>query len=197
MQVCTCMKDTNQRILDAATRIFARDGVSGATTRAIANAARVNEVTLFRHFKNKEELLRQVVLQCSKRYEHVFAEAPFETQDDLRRTVQTFATAFSRMLRDNEDFVRTFLGELNRHPKLCRRLFVESAKSARQKFIAYLRAAQKRGLVSRSIDVTTSADALTGMLLAGMIRRPLTESIYTREHYVETCLKLFLKGLEP
>jgi len=191
------MKETRQRIIEAATRVFAQDGVSGATTRKIALAARVNEVTLFRHFKNKEELLRQVVLQCSKRCVHVFAEAPFETQADLRRTVRSFATAFARMLRDNEDFVRTFFGELNRHPKLCRRLFVESAKSSRKKFIDYLRAAQKGRLVRRGIDVTTAADALTGMLLAGMIRRPLTESIYGNEQYVETCLKLFLRGIEP
>ena len=191
------MKDTRERILEAATRVFAQDGVSGATTRKIALAAKVNEVTLFRHFKNKEELLRQVVLQCSKRYEHVFLEAPCETQADLCRTVQTFATAFARMLRDNEDFVRTFFGELNRHPKLCRRLFVESAKSARQKFIAYLRAAQKGGLVRRDLDVTIAADSLTGMMLAGTIRRPLTESIYSSGRYIKTCLELFLKGIEP
>lgn len=191
------MKNTGPRILEAATRIFARDGVSGATTREIARAAKVNEVTLFRHFKNKEELLRQVILQCSKRCEHVFVEAPFETQADLRRTVQTFAAAFARMLRDNEDFVRTFFGELNRHPKLCRRLFVESPKSAKKKFIDYLRAAQKRNLVRRDLDVATVADSLTGMLLAGTIRRPLTESIYSSEHYIKTCLELFLKGIEP
>ncbi len=42
------MKETEQRILDAAMRVFGRDGVSGATTREIARVARVNEVTLFR-----------------------------------------------------------------------------------------------------------------------------------------------------
>jgi AcrR family transcriptional regulator len=191
------MKNTSLRILEAAIKIFARDGVSGATTREIARAAKVNEVTLFRHFQNKDELLRQVVLQCSKRSEHVFAEAPFETQDDLRRTVQNFATVFSRMLLDNEDFIRTFFGELNRHLKLCRRLFVESAKPTRHKFISYLGAAQNSGLVRRNIDVTTAADALTGMLVAGVIRRPLTESLYSNERYVRTCVELFLKGLEP
>ncbi len=197
MQVCACMKSTGQRILEAATRVFARDGVSGATTREIARAARVNEVTLFRHFKNKDELLRQVIIECSQRCAHVFAEAPVETRADLRRTVQIFATAFARMLRDNEDFVRTFFGELNRHLKLCRRLFVESGKPARQKFIAYLKAAQKSGLIRPGLDVTTAADALTGMLLAGMIRRPLTESAYSNKRYVRTCLELFLKGIEP
>src|SRR5271168_2929937 len=112
MQVCTYMIDTRQRILDAAMRIFARDGVTGATTREIARLAKVNEVTLFRYFKNKNELLRQVILQNCKRNEHVFAEAPIETQADLRRTVETYATGYARMLLENEDFIRTFFGEL-------------------------------------------------------------------------------------
>ncbi len=191
------MKETEQRILEAATRIFARDGVSGATTREIAKAARVNEVTLFRHFKNKDELLRRVILQSCKRYEHVFTEARIETQADLERTVQAYVTVYAKVLRDNEDFVRTFFGELNRHLKLLRSLFVESAKPSRHKFIDYLCTAQKRGLVRRSLDPTIAVDALTGMLLAGIIRRPLTVSIYKNERYVKTCVDLFLKGIKP
>jgi AcrR family transcriptional regulator len=190
------MKDTSQRILDAASRVFGRDGVSGATTREIARVAKVNEVTLFRYFKNKNELLRQVVLQSCKRYEQVFAEASVETPEDLRRTVRTYAETYAQKLRDNEDLVRTFMGEMNRHLKLCRRLFVESAKPVRQKFIAYLQAAQKARLVRKDLDPTTTADALTGMLMAGALRRPLTESIYSSRRYVETCVELFLKGIE-
>jgi AcrR family transcriptional regulator len=191
------MKETDVRIIEAATRIFARDGVSGATTREIARAAKVNEVTLFRHFKNKDELLRRVILQSCRHYEHVFAEARFETQADLRRTVQTFAAVYAQALLEKEDFIRTFLGELTRHLKLLRGLFVESAKPSRQKFLEYLRAAQKRGLVRRGLDVTIAADTLTGMLLAGVIRRPLTTSSYKYERYVKTAVELFLKGIEP
>jgi len=191
------MKDTRQRLLEAATRVFARDGVSGATTREIAREAKVNEVTLFRHFQNKDELLRQVIIDWSQRCVHIFAEAPVETQADVRRTVQTFANAYARMVRDNEEFIRTFYGELNRHLQLCRRLFVESGRPAKQKFIAYLKAAQKSGLIRSDLDVTPAADALTGMLLAGVIRRPLTESTYRYERYVKSCLELFLKGIEP
>jgi AcrR family transcriptional regulator len=190
------MNDTGQRILDAALRVFGRDGVSGATTREIARVAKVNEVTLFRYFKNKNELLRQVVMQSSKRYEQVFAEAALKTPDDLRRTVRTYAETYAKKLRDNEDFVRTFVGEMNRHLKLCRSLFVESMKPVRQRFIAYLLAAQKAGLVRKDLDPTIAADALSGMLLAGALRRPLTESIYGSRRYVGTCVELFLKGIE-
>jgi AcrR family transcriptional regulator len=189
------MKETSQRILDAAVRVFGRDGVSGATTREIARVAKVNEVTLFRYFKNKNELLRQVVLQSAKRYEQVFAGASVKTPDDLRRTVRTYAEAYAQKVRENEDLVRTFMGELKRHLKLCRRLFVESAKPGRERFIAYLAAAQEAGHVRKNLDLTTAADALTGMLMAGGLRRPLTESSYSSSRYVETCVELFLKGI--
>ena len=52
---------TRQRLLDAATEILNRVGIQGATTREIARRAGVNEVTLFRHFKSKEQLLRAVL----------------------------------------------------------------------------------------------------------------------------------------
>jgi AcrR family transcriptional regulator len=190
------MKDTRERILDAAIRVFSRDGVSGATTREIARVARVNEVTLFRYFRNKNELLRQMVLQSCKRYEPVFADASLNSAADLRRTVHTYAEAYSSKLRDNEDLVRTFMGELKRHLKLCRRLFVESSKSTRQKFIDHLKAAKKAGLVRKDLDPVTAADALTGMLMSGALRRPLTESMYSGKTFADTCVKIFIKGIE-
>ena len=191
------MKDTSQRILEAALRVFARDGVSGATTREIARVAKVNEVTLFRYFKNKDELLRQVVLQSCKRYEQVFAEAILKTPEDLQKTVRTYVAVVAQKLQENEDLVRTFMGELKRHLKLSRRLFVEAAKPGRQRFIDYLTEAQKVGLVRKDLDPTTAADALAGMLMSGALRRPLTESMYPSSRYVETCVELFLKGIEP
>ncbi|MCB9450925.1 MAG: TetR/AcrR family transcriptional regulator [Anaerolineaceae bacterium] len=49
--------ETKQRILEAALTLFGEVGYTRATTRAIAERAGVNEVTLFRHFGNKQGLL--------------------------------------------------------------------------------------------------------------------------------------------
>jgi len=191
------MKETAQRILDAALKVFSRDGISGATTREIARVAKVNEVTLFRHFKNKNELLRQTIRCSAKHFEQVFAEASLTSPEDVRRTVRSYAQAYANKLRENEDLVRTFMGELARHLKLWRSLFVESSKASRDKFIAYLKAGQKAGLVRKDLDAETAADALTGMLMSGTLRRPITEPYYSSKRYVETCVDLFLKGIEP
>ena len=189
------MISTEQRILDAAWRVFGRDGISGATTREIARVARVNEVTLFRHFRNKNELLRQMVICSGKRYEQVFAGASLSSAKDLGQTVRSYAEAYSRKLYENEDMIRTFIGELKRHLKLWRRVFVESNKTSRQKFIDYLDAAKKARLVRRDLDAPTAADAFTAMLMTGALRRPLTESLYSRRRYLDTCVELFLKGI--
>jgi AcrR family transcriptional regulator len=190
------MKDTRERILESALKVFSRDGISGATTREIARVAKVNEVTLFRYFKNKNELLRQAVMCSASRYEQVFAEASIKSPEDLRRTVRSFAEAYMMKMRDNEDLVRTFMGEMNRHLKLWRSLFAEATKTSRGQFIAYLHSGQKAGLVRKDLDAEPAADALTGMLMSGALKRPLTESFYSSARYTETCVELFLKGIE-
>ena len=52
---------THDRIIQAALAEFIKAGYKGCSTRAIAERAGVNEVTLFRHFGNKLELLRAAV----------------------------------------------------------------------------------------------------------------------------------------
>ena len=44
------------QILNAASRLFASFGYNGVSTRDIATAAGVNEVTIYRHFPRKRDL---------------------------------------------------------------------------------------------------------------------------------------------
>lgn len=56
---------THDRILNAAMQVFSRKGFRGATTRAIAQEAGVNEVTLFRHFGSKKQLFMELIRKYS------------------------------------------------------------------------------------------------------------------------------------
>jgi AcrR family transcriptional regulator len=55
--------ETRTRILNAAQRLFARQGYDGTTTRDLAEAAGVAEGTIFRHFENKKSILVEVATQ--------------------------------------------------------------------------------------------------------------------------------------
>ncbi len=54
-------KSTKTRLIEAALDLFAERGVTETTTKAVAERAQVNEVTLFRHFGNKHGLLLAVM----------------------------------------------------------------------------------------------------------------------------------------
>ncbi len=57
--------EARERLLAAAASVFAAYGPAGATSRRIAEAASVNEVTLFRLFGTKDELIEEAVHACS------------------------------------------------------------------------------------------------------------------------------------
>lgn len=53
----------DEEILKAAMKIIVREGYQGATTKLIADEAGINEVTLFRKFHSKENILQAVITQ--------------------------------------------------------------------------------------------------------------------------------------
>src|SRR3954452_23590914 len=124
MQVSTCMPPatlkapatTHQRLLDAASRVCAERGLHGATTREIADAAQVNEVTLFRHFGSKEKLIaalfeRSVAAQAESLTD------PEPDADDLNDDLHRYARRFNQMLFEHEPLIRTLIGEAQRQPE--------------------------------------------------------------------------------
>lgn len=57
----TTPETVEDRILHASMKVFSENGYNGATTIKIAKEANVNEITIFRKFKSKENLLKAVV----------------------------------------------------------------------------------------------------------------------------------------
>lgn len=85
----TVHKPTEERqrqIADAALKVIAEQGLGRFTTAAIAAEVGITDGTLFRHFKNKEE----IVLAAMDRVEEMIFEGfPPEDPDPMRR-VRTF-----------------------------------------------------------------------------------------------------------
>ena len=54
-------RGAGERILATATELFARYGYNGVSTRDVASAAQVNEVTIYRHYPRKHDLYLAVL----------------------------------------------------------------------------------------------------------------------------------------
>ncbi len=69
-------------------RVFAESGFRGATTRRIAEAAGVNEVTLFRQFKSKTALINEAAeLYARRRSEEALPQQPVSPRQRAGRMV--------------------------------------------------------------------------------------------------------------
>jgi len=78
-------KKARQRILEAAAESFQTLGYARTTTQAIADKANVAEVTLFRHFGDKQTLFETVIQQIGGGFGFEFIEAQLsgELETDL------------------------------------------------------------------------------------------------------------------
>ena len=76
---------TNDRILDAAERLFAEHGVAGTSVRMITEQAQVNVAGVNYHFGTKENLVRAVIARRLSGLEAARASALDEVEDRAAR----------------------------------------------------------------------------------------------------------------
>ncbi len=188
-----------QRLLDAAVHVFARDGLNGATTRAIAQEAGVNEVTLFRLFQSKEKLLAAVV-GCT--FDHNETDPkPSLPPDigDLRKDLANFARLYESILTENLLLIRTLVGEIHRHRHQERKKVADGIfRPLRIELIARLKQAQVHGKLRSDISPMIAADLLAGMIFTGVLRRssPNKPMEYDAADYLHGCVEILARGIE-
>ncbi len=189
----------HDRLLDAASEVFAEEGFRGATTRKIAARARVNEVTLFRHFASKEDLLvaaidRQVASSIAMLAAVPLPAEPRDVGDELGRFLTATLFGFAAAHRA----VRTSLGEWGHHPMLDDRL-TGTSRYVSDQVERYLAAAQECGLIRDDIHPVLAAQALIATIFAhGMLHKMMPERFPVGpEESVAMYLRIMLEGLLP
>lgn len=105
---------TRARLLRSSLELLAERGYKGATTREIAARAGVSEVTLFRHYASKEELMREAIGRISPPVEQLI---PAQI-GDLEAAFVQLVRNIEALIEANQGFVIRLLPELMRHPEL-------------------------------------------------------------------------------
>lgn len=115
-------KDTKGRIVRAAVRLFNESGTAAVSTNHIAEEAGISPGNLYYHFRNKEEIIREVWDRVDTLWERSYALPTKGTPkvDDLRTMVEeTFSG-----LWEYRFFYRELGALTRRDPELRRRYLV-------------------------------------------------------------------------
>lgn len=180
------------RIVNAAAELFAQAGYRGATTRRIAEAACVNEVTIFRHFGSKQELIREAIRSARLPLRDMLPEEPA----DPRAELTAWARSQLEGMRHARAMIRTCMSESEEHPEITRFATRRPAK-VRMQLLVYLRALQEQGLARADANVDVAATALMGSLFIDATGRDLMPDMfgYEVEEAPGLCVDLILRAL--
>lgn len=110
------------QVLSAAKKCIINNGISNLSMKAIATEAGISTGIIYHYFKNKEDLLLQV-LKDTFRSSHEQVLQTVEPLTDPKEKLLTHLVNINSVPKDNPDFYPLFLnylGEANHHPEIQR-----------------------------------------------------------------------------
>lgn len=190
--------DPRHRLLHAAAEVYAQHGWRGATTRRIAEAAGVNEVTLFRQFGSKDALLGTAVAELARVTEAAsLPTVPACPEAELLAWSRAHHAATCTM----RDLVRQLMSDAREHP--------EPAHCASDGVLAgfarlrqYVLALRRHGFMDGPAPVTPAEvrGAVTmfmGAVFADAMNRELMPAMFplSAEASLRAYVRTFLRGI--
>ncbi|AFY86486.1 MAG: hypothetical protein CLLPBCKN_003143 [Chroococcidiopsis cubana SAG 39.79] len=187
---------SRDRILQAAQRLFARQGFDGTTTRDLAQAAGVAEGTLFRHFSNKKAILVEVATQG---WVEILTDLLTELSE--MGSYKAVAQVMQRRMwnfQKNADLMRVCFMEAQFHPDLRDRVQSEVIGKMTDVAEAFFQTAMERGIY-RPMNPRIVAQVFLGMFaISGFSHNTLMEpnaSPQQMKEMAEGLADIFLNGV--
>lgn len=188
--------DTQERILKAAQKLFARKGYGGTTTKDLAQAAGVAEGTLFRHFENKKAILVEV---ATRGWMEILTDLLTELSEMASyKAVAQVMRKRMLSLNANTDMLRVCFMEAQFHPELRDRIQADVIDKMTDVAEAFFQTAMDRG-VYRQMNPKVVARIFLGMFtVSGFSQTTMSadgSSPQDMKEMAETIADIFLNGV--
>jgi TetR/AcrR family transcriptional repressor of mexJK operon len=197
-------KDLGKRasILEAAKRLFAREGFAGVSMDQIAAEAGVSKLTVYSHFGDKEALFRAAI---QAKCEEMMPQDLFqlELKGSLRNQLKAIANAFFTLVTSDEAISthRMMLAPGNTDDTLKRIFWEAGPQRTHDAFSAFLQAR----VDNRELDIadvrraseqffTLVKGELHGRMMCGLCDRPARGDVSS---HIDATVDMFLRAYGP
>ena len=198
--MATQLTSTRQRLIDAALQLFSTQGITETTTRQIAELAQVNEVTLFRHFGNKQGLLLAAISESAvfKDFGESLREKASQTSS-LHQALKDYASDRLQALEQVPELVLSVVGESRRYSSEHQQVIGEYLTQANQYVAEYIATVIEREQLQTNLPVSQLASLLNSLLLGYAAIQFTTgfQALWqSRDEFLESLVELFLNQVE-
>ncbi len=186
--------DKPQQIIDAAVRVFARNGYYNSRVSDIAREAGIAAGTIYLYFKTKDEIL--VTVFREKMAEWVaHARAEIAGERDAVAKLRRLVRLHFRVLEDHPDLAEVVQVELRQGQKFFRGASAHEVSSYFELIASILEEGIEAGAIRRDLAVKVATKMLFGAMDQMATSWVLGKRAYRLSDTAESVAEIFLKGV--
>lgn len=192
--------EVRRAILDATLQLYIEKGYAGTNTDEIAALSSVSKQTIYRHFADKDDLVRAAILGLIAAAEDQGAESfdALAESDDPERDLRIFARQHLRDVIQPEimRMRRRIIAEVDRFPDVAKSWYDAAPKRGHEKLAACFTRLQERGFL-RMDDPVLAAEQFNWLILSIPMNRAMFDAASvtdTSRHadYADAAVDVFL-----
>lgn len=168
-------EDTHDRLIAAATVLFAQRGYDGVSVKELADAAEANVSLVSYHFGGKENLYRACLERFGKERLAIAERVlqPPQTFEELRIRLKMFFEEMLAAHLDNRDTAQMIHRECEKELPLAPDIFRNTFLKVFETMVAFFRSGQESGIIRKELDPLVVSQLVFG----GMIHIIRSEKI--------------------
>ena len=182
---------TKSAIIQAAIEVFSKNNFSNSTVSEIAGKANVAEGTIYKYFRNKEDLFFSIPVEKTKEFCREL-ELHLQGIDGSFNKVKKFIWYYLYFFKTNPKYARTLMLEMRISRNFAKHAAYKSFKPFTAGILEIIQEGQKEGAFRKNANVYLLRQMILG-ILEHMVTRWLLkgEKYDLMEHYTEVSELLF------
>lgn len=169
-------KNTEQRILEAARKVFLTRGMDGARMQDIADEAGINKAMLHYYFRDKDSLFDVVFLEEAQKF-FPKINAIFASDEPLFTKIENFVAEYIDEMKGNPGLPWFVLNEVNRNPdEFMEKIWGRANMPQPGKFLEQIAAEIKAGRIRKTEPVQLLMNMIS-MTIFPFVARPVFSRI--------------------
>ncbi len=184
-------------ILDAALRLFSEKGYHNVSMHEIAKEAEFGIGTLYKFFRNKEELYKALVMEMAEKWRHALIQVLEQERHPLR-AIERYIAIRRELFSDNLPLMRLYYAETRGASFNIRAGLDQDLLKLYDEGIEKLASVFEKGIkdhVFRSLDPYQMAVALDGTINAFLFQTMKDPARLLEEDNVSTAADIFFRGV--
>jgi len=172
-------KDTEHKILNAATEVFQSKGMDGARMQEIADKANINKAMLHYYYRSKQKLFEAVFKTAISIMAPKLTEI-MEKDEPLFDKIRHFTNSYISLI-SKHSYIPTFIiHELNRNPHILEDVFVKKFGDSFNKMKIQVNEMVKKGEI-RPIEPEHLIMNVVAMSIFPFVAKPILKSVLQKD----------------